>query len=135
MYEISMQDVFELYQQQVALLSSSQKEKLVLANIEGMEPFVIGCAILRAKQEQRRCREQGRDKRISFNYIHRIIEDWFNHGITSEESFLAYWEAISEDKVTKGVERSAQPKTKFRREDFTYTIAPQNRSFFTFLDD
>lgn len=134
MHEIKMQDVFELYQQQVALLSSGQKEKLVLANVEGMDPFVIGCAILRAKQEQRRSREQlGRDKRISFNYIYRIIEDWLNHGITTEEHFLAYWETTTDDKGTKGEGRNVKKKSKRSYE--AYTIPPEDRDFFTFLDD
>ncbi|NMA61896.1 MAG: DnaD domain protein [Firmicutes bacterium] len=136
MHEISMQDVFELYQQQVALLSSAQKEKLVAAYDEGMEPFVIGCAILRAKQEQRRSRERGRDKRISFNYIYRIIEDWLNHGITTEDRFFAYWSALNEDqKTTERRQGYGQTKEKIRREDFTYTTPQQDLSFFTFLDD
>ena len=136
MHEISMQDVFELYQQQVALLSSAQKEKLVAAYDEGMEPFVIGCAILRAKQEQRRSRERGRDKRISFNYIYRIIEDWLNHGITTEDRFFAYWSALTEDqRTTERGQGYGQTKEKIRREDFTYTTPQQDLSFFTFLDD
>ena len=136
MHETSMQDVFELYQQQVALLSSAQKEKLCTAFDEGMEPFVIGCAILRAKQEQRRSRERGRDKRVSFNYIYRIIEDWLNHGITTEDRFFAYWSAVNEDQNSTGRRRErGQAKEKITREDFTYTQPKQDLSFFTFLDD
>lgn len=136
MAEPNMEDVFKLYQQKVALLSSAQKEKLCLAHDEGMSPFVIGCAILRAKQEQRRCILQGKDKRISFNYIYRIIEDWLNHGITTEDRFLAYWSAMNEEKqaVEEG-ERYAKTKEKVRREDFTYTAPKQDRSLFSFLDD
>lgn len=131
-----MHDVFTLYQQKVALLSSGQKEKLCAAHDEGMAPFVIGCAILRAKQEQRRSRLQGKSKQISFNYIYRIIEDWLNHGITTAEHFDAYWAATHEDKQREGRENAhVQTKTKFRREDFTYTQPKQDLSLFTFLDD
>lgn len=136
MVEPKMADVFELYQQKVALLSSSQKEKLMEANDEGMSPFVIGCAILRAKQEQRRSRLQGKDKRISFNYIHRIIQDWLNHGIMTAEHFEAYWLAINADRSQDrgGVDRG-QVKEKIRREDFVYKPPEQDRSLFSFLDD
>ncbi len=136
MSEIKMQDVFELYQQKVALLSSAQKEKLCVAHEEGMDPFVIGCAILRAKQEQRRSRERGKDKQISFNYVYRIIEDWLNHGITTEDRFFAYWSALNEDQ--RSTERGrgyGRTQEKIRREDFTYTTPKQDLSFFSFLDD
>lgn len=136
MIEPSMHDVYELYQKKVALLSSAQKEKLCVAYDEGMAPFVIGCAILRAKQEQRRSRERGKDKHISFNYIYRIIEDWLNHGITTEDRFFAYWSALNDDQKTEGRRgERAQTKEKIRREDFTYTQPQQDRSFFSFLDD
>ena len=52
--EPRMEDVFARSEQKVAPLSSAQKEKLLAARDEGMTPFVLGCAILRAKQEQRR---------------------------------------------------------------------------------
>lgn len=137
MVEPKMADVFELYQKKVALLSSAQKEKLMAAYDEGMSPFVIGCAILRAKQEQRRSRLKGKDKQISFNYIQRIIQDWLNHGITSEEHFNAYWTAINADRrLEGGGPKSAQTTEKVRREDFTYqTPKQQDKSFFSFLDD
>lgn len=131
-----MQDVFDLYQSKVALLSSAQREKLLAVRDEGMTPFVMGCAILRAKQEQRRSRERGRDKHISFNYIYRIMQDWLNHGITTEERFSAYWAVVSQDEKREGgSEDRGQTKEKFRREDFTYTKSTQDRSFFTFLDE
>ncbi len=134
MVDPKMEDVYILYQQKVALLSSAQKEKLCAANDEGMTPFVIGCAILRAKQEQRRSRLQGKDKRISFNYIYRIIQDWLNHGITTDEHFYAYWSAINEE-TSAGREDHVHIKDKVRREDFTYSEPQQDRSLFAFLDD
>ena len=100
MVDPKMEDVFTLYQQKVALLSSAQKEKLCAAHDEGMTPFVIGCAILRATQEQRRSRLEGKNKRISFNYIYAIIQDWLNHGITTDEHFYTYWSAINEDQIS-----------------------------------
>lgn len=135
MAEPKMEDVFSLYEQKVALLSSAQKEKLCVANDEGMTPFVIGCAILRAKQEQRRSRMQGKNKQISFNYIYRIIEDWLNHGISTDEHFYAYWSALNEDQRKHGGEQHGQTKQKIRREDFTYTTPQQDRSLFTFMDE
>ncbi len=134
MVDPKMEDVYILYQQKVALLSSAQKEKLCAANDEGMTPFVIGCAILRAKQEQRRSRLQGKDKRISFNYIYRIIQDWLNHGINTDEHFYAYWSAINEE-TSAGREDHVHIKDKVRREDFTYSEPQQDRSLFAFLDD
>lgn len=130
-----MEDVFTLYQQKVALLSSAQKEKLCAAHDEGMTPFVMGCAILRAVQERRRSRLQGKNKRISFNYIYTIIQDWLNHGITTDEHFYAYWSAIHDDQTSAGRERRVQTKEKIRREDFTYGESQQDRSLFTWLDE
>jgi len=135
MVDPKMEDVFTLYQQKVALLSSAQKEKLCAAHDEGMTPFVMGCAILRAAQEQRRSRLQGKDKRISFNYIHAIIQDWLNHGITTDERFYAYWSAIHDDQTSAGREGRVQTKEKIRREDFTYGESHQDRSLFTWLDE
>lgn len=136
MVEPNMADVFELYQKKIAILSSAQKEKLMAAHDEGMSPFVIGCAILRAKQEQRRSRLKGKDKQISFNYIYRIIQDWLNHGITTEEHFFAYWSAVNDDRRQEGGENGrGYIKEKIRREDFTYSTPKQDRSFFPFLDD
>lgn len=136
MSEPSMLDVFDLYQRKVALLSSAQKEKLLAVRDEGMSPFVMGCAILRAKQQQRRSRARGRDKHISFNYIYRIMQDWLNHGITTEERFSVYWAAMSQDEKREGGTVSgAQAKEKVRREDFTYTKPSQDRSLFWFLDE
>ncbi len=131
----NMDDVFTLYQQKVALLSSAQKEKLCAAYDEGMTPFVIGCAILRAVQEQRRSRLQGKNKRVSFNYIYAIIQDWLNHGVTTDECFYAYWSAIHDDQRSGGGEKRVQTKEKFRREDFTYSESQQDRSLFTWLDE
>ncbi|WP_461367444.1 DnaD domain protein [Candidatus Darwinibacter acetoxidans] len=133
--EPRMEDVFALYEQKVAPLSSAQREKLLAARDEGMTPFVMGCAILRAKQEQRRSRLAGKEKHISFNYIHRIIEDWLNHGITTEERFRVYWSAITEDQHKNGGEKAHGAQEKIRREDFTYTPSKQDRSLFSFLDD
>lgn len=130
-----MEDVFDLYQRKVALLSSAQKEKLLAARDEGMSPFVIGCAILRAKQEQRRSRLRGGDKHISFNYIYRIIQDWLNHGITTEERFSAYWAVVNQDRRGGGAASASETKDKIRREDFTYSKPKYDRKFFPFLDD
>lgn len=135
MAEPRMDDVFTLYQQKVALLSSAQKEKLCAAHDEGMTPFVIGCAVLRAAQERRRCRLQGKDKRISFNYVYRIIQDWLNHGITTDEHFYAYWSAINEEREVGRDQGRVQAKEKVRREDYTYKKMEQDRSLFTWLDD
>ncbi|MCK9526321.1 MAG: DnaD domain protein [Limnochordia bacterium] len=135
MVDPKMEDVFILYQQKVALLSSAQKEKLCAAHDEGMTPFVIGCAILRAVQEQRRSRLQGKNKRISFNYIYRIIEDWLNHGIATDECFYTYWSNIHDEGVRAGRDGRVEAKKKFRREDFTYTESKQDRSIFTWLDE
>ncbi|HHT72354.1 MAG TPA: DnaD domain protein [Firmicutes bacterium] len=136
--EVTMEDVFRLYQRKVALLSSAQKEKLLAARDEGMSPFVIGCAILRAKQEQRLNLLKGKQKHISFNYIYRIIEDWLNHGITTDEAFMAYWQAVSEDKQSQGKRGDAHVqagKGKFTRADFTYKAPPKpNKELFPFLD-
>lgn len=136
MVEPNMQDVFRLYQRKVALLSSAQKEKLCAANDEGMSPFVIGCAILRAKQEQRRSKEKGRAKHISFNYIYRIIEDWLNHGITTNASFYAYWGALNEDQSEdKRRQEHVVDSKKVGGEDYFYGSPPQqDRSRFPFLD-
>ena len=133
--EPRMEDVFALYEQKVAPLSSAQKEKLLAARDEGMPPFVLGCAILRAKQEQRRSRLAGREKHISFNYIYRIIQDWLNHGITTEERFRAYWSAITEDQHKDEGGKAHGAQTKVTREDFTYNPTKQDRSLFSFLDE
>ncbi|NLJ79499.1 MAG: DnaD domain protein [Firmicutes bacterium] len=133
MTEPDMKDVFRLYQRKMGVLSSAQKEKLYFARDEGMSPFVIGCAILRAKQEQRKSREQGQDKHISFNYIYRIIEDWLGHNITTEESFSDYW---ADQERNRRRERSVYGKTQFRREDFSYSKpSKQDKDFFPFLDE
>lgn len=133
--EPKMEDVFALYERKVAPLSSAQKEKLLAARDEGMSPFVLGCAILRAKQEQRRRRLAGKNMHLSFNYIYRIIEDWLIHGITTEERFKAYWSAITEDQHRNGGERAYGAPAKISREDFTYTETKQDLSLFPFLDD
>ncbi|NMB19794.1 MAG: DnaD domain protein [Firmicutes bacterium] len=135
MADPKMEDVFALYQQKVALLSSAQKEKLCAAHDEGMTPFVIGCAILRAVQEQRRSRLQGKNKRISFNYIYRIIEDWLNHGIITDEHFYTYWSDIHQEQASVGGDGRVETKRKVRREDFTYRESKQDRSLFAWLDE
>lgn|GEM_PF-315219 len=136
--EVTMEDVFRLYQRKVALLSSAQKEKLLAARDEGMSPFVIGCAILRAKQEQRLSQLKGRPKQITFNYIYRIIEDWLNHGITTDEAFMAYWEAVNADKQSqtrRGDDSVSSGRGKFTRADFTYKAPPKpNKELFPFVD-
>lgn len=136
--EVTMEDVFRLYERKVALLSSAQKEKLCVAHDEGMSPFVIGCAIFRAKQEQRLNRLRGKNKHISFNYIYRIIEDWLNHGITTDDAFLEYWKAVNADKQAEGARRDEDvqaDKRKFTRKDFTYKAPPKpNKELFPFLD-
>lgn len=131
-----MRDVFNLYQRKVALLSSAQKEKLQFINDEGMSPFVMGCAILRAKQIQRRSREGGQDKQLSFNYIHQIMRNWLNRGIASEADFLKYWSSAGQEQKPKG--RGMQigrTEEKIRREDFTYQKPRQDKSLFSFLDE
>ncbi|HHT90508.1 MAG: DnaD domain protein [Bacillota bacterium] len=135
MTEPTMDDVFALYQQKVALLSSAQKEKLYAAYDEGMTPFVIGCAILRASQERRRSRFQGKEKRISFNYVHRIIQDWLNHGVTTDEHFYAYWSAMQDEQGAGRDQDRVQAKEKIRREDYSYKKMEQDKSLFTWLDD
>ena len=136
--EVTMEDVFRLYQRKVALLSSAQKEKLLAARDEGMSPFVIGCAILRAKQEQRLNQLRGKQMHLSFNYIYRIIEDWLNHGITTDEAFMAYWQARNEDKQSQGRrgDQNVQAgRGKFTRADFTYKAPPKpNKELFPFVD-
>lgn len=133
-----MEDVFRLYQRKVALLSSAQKEKLLAAHDEGMSPFVIGCAILRAKQEQRLSRLRGKPKQITFNYIYGIIRDWLNHGITTDEEFMAWWQARNEDKQSRGRrgdEHVQVGQGKFSRKDFTYQAPPKpNKELFPFVD-
>ena len=132
--EPKMEDVFALYEQKVAPLSSAQKEKLLAARDEGMTPFVIGCAILRAKQEQRRRRLSGKNMHVSFNYIYRIIEDWLLHGITTDERFRAYWSAISEDQKKNGGKQPMALKIKSRRR--VSSSVPRGRTAaFSFLDD
>lgn len=133
--EPKMEDVFALYEQKVAPLSSAQKEKLLAARDEGMTPFVIGCAILRAKQEQRRRRLSGKNMHVSFNYIYSIIEDWLLHGITTDERFRAYWSAISEDQKKNGGEAAHGTQDKIQKKGFVFGPTWQDRSLFSFLDD
>jgi len=131
-----MHDVIQLYQKHIGLLSSSQRDKLYQAYEEGMSPFVIGCAILRACQEQRRRTLQGQPKRISFNYLWAIIQDWLVHGITDEAAFRAYWQGQQTSRGQNGGE-NVQTKTKrqvFDR-DYQYQQRPVAKGFFAFLDE
>ncbi|HHY15177.1 MAG TPA: hypothetical protein GX521_03775, partial [Firmicutes bacterium] len=34
--------------------------------------------------------------------MYRIMQDWLNHGITTEERFSAYWAAVSQDEKREG---------------------------------
>ena len=134
-----MHDVIQLYQSQIGLLSSSQRRKLYQAYDEGMSPFVIGCAIFRAKQEQKRKNHRGQQKRVSFNYLWSIIEDWLVHGITSEQAFRAYWED-DQSKVRLAKDGGKNVKgTRWRQvfgRDYQYKERePAAKGFFAFLDD
>lgn len=134
-----MHDVIQLYQKQIGLLSGNQRDKLYQAYDEGMSPFVIGCAILRTCQEQRRKNVNGQQKRVSFNYLWGIIQDWLIHDITNEKAFCAYWEG---QKAKMSVARNggrhdqAEVKRQVFGKDYQYTerreAAP---GFFTFLDE
>ncbi len=133
-----MHDVIQLYQMQIGLLSSSQRDKLYQAYDQGMSPFVIGCAILRTSQERRRRNMRGQHKRISFNYLWGIIQDWFNHGITDEASFRAYWQGQQRTRTAQNGGHNAQVNTRrqvFGR-DYQYEQRePAAEGFFAFLDD
>ncbi|NLY11655.1 MAG: DnaD domain protein [Firmicutes bacterium] len=127
-----MRDVILLYQKQIGLLSSSQRDQLYKFFEEGMSPFVLGCAILRAKEQKQR------NKRISFNYIIAIIKDWMEHGLTTEEAFKDYWIDSHSSSSYRG-ERNAAAKglpKRFVRSDYKYTKPdPPPKGFFSFLDD
>lgn len=134
-----MHDVLQLYQRQIGLLSGSQRKKLYQAYDEGMSPFVIGCAILRTKQEQRRKNLGGQQRRVSFNYLWGIIEDWLAHGITSEQAFRAYWE-VNRSKVRLAEDGGKNVTGKRWRQvfgkDYQYKERePAAKGFFAFLDD
>lgn len=131
-----MHDVIQLYQRMIAPLSSNQRDKLYQAEDEGMSPFVIGCAILRAKQEQRLSRERGRGKRLSFNYIWAILEDWMLHGIVTEERFVSYWSAQNNEGNQGGNSYAQRQGGKLARSDFKYSEPEEPpKGFFTFLDE
>lgn len=134
-----MHDVIQLYQKHIGLLSGGQRDKLYQISDEGMSPFVIGCAILRAKQEQRLKQQQGQPKRISFNYLFSIIQDWLNHGITTEESFRSYWQGQQSYVSQKKGELNGYGKATGRQvfgQDYQYTKRePAAEGFFSFLDD
>ena len=100
-----------------------------------MTPLSWAAPFSEPNKSRGRSRLAGKEKHISFNYIHRIIEDWLNHGITTEERFRAYWSAITEDQHKNGGEKAHGAQEKIRREDFTYTPSKQDRSLFSFLDD
>ncbi len=134
-----MHDVLQLYQKQIGLLSGGQRHKLYQAYDEGMTPFVIGCAILRTKQEQNRRNPKGQAKRISFNYLWGIIQDWMVHGITNEAAFRAYWEANrNKVRLAKDGDYHVAGKkwTKVFDRDYQYKERePAAEGFFSFLDD
>lgn len=132
-----MHDVMQLYQKYIGMLSGSQREKLYQVYDEGMSPFVIGCAILRAGQERRRMNNQGQQKRISFNYLWGIIQDWLIHGITDEESFKAYWQFRQEKYGMDGGQNvKAKGKSSVFGRDYQYNKRkPAAKGYFTFLDD
>ena len=140
-----MQDVLQLYQRQLGPLSSQQRDVLYQAADEGMAPFVIGCAILRASQERRL---SGGTKRISFNYVKAIIDDWLVHGIIDEERYREYHAHRSGgtspanasntdgDRRRKQGHGSADTPRKFARSDFHYEKPkPLPKGTFSFLDD
>lgn len=130
-----MHDVLQLYQKQLGPLSSSQRDRLYQASEEGMSPFVIGCAILRASQEKRLA---GGKKRITFNYVAAILDDWLVHGIVDEKAFRAYYQdrqagQAAERRTARG---HADSQKKFARTDFKYTKPdPPKKGAFSFLDD
>ncbi|HXK98043.1 MAG TPA: DnaD domain protein [Limnochordia bacterium] len=133
-----MHDVIQLYQMRIGLLSASQRDKLYQAYDQGMSPFVIGCAILRTSQERRRKNIKGQHKRISFNYLWGIIQDWLAKGITDEAAFRAYWQA--EQRQRAGQNGGKNAETKIRRQvfgrDYEYRKRePAAKGFFSFLDD
>lgn len=134
-----MHDVLQLYQKQIGPISGAQREKLYQACDEGMSPFVIGCAILRTSQEQRQRNLKGQPKRISFNYLWGIIQDWLLHGITTESAFRAYWEG-QQGKLkqnAKGGRTSAvQSSRQVFGKDYQYSQRTSAaEGFFSFLDD
>lgn len=131
-----MHDVIQLYQYKVAPLSGVQRDKLYQACDEGVSPFVIGCAILKAKQEQKRKKQAGRQSRIGFKYIWRILEDWIDHGLTTEEALRDY---LNSQQAQNGQGRDTYAQSfarKIARKDFTYTMPrPPKKGEFSFLDD
>ncbi|HKM16832.1 MAG: DnaD domain protein [Firmicutes bacterium] len=133
-----MHDVIQLYQMRIGLLSASQRDKLYQAYDQGMSPFVIGCAILRTSQEKRRKNLRGQHKRISFNYLWGIIQDWFAQGITDEASFRAYWQAQQRKPAVQNGGKHVQARTRrqvFSR-DYEYRQRkPAAEGFFSFMDD
>lgn len=134
-----MHDVIQLYQKKFGLLSGSQRDKLYQACDEGMSPYVIGCAILRTCQEQRRLNIKGQQKRVSFNYLWGIIEDWLLHGITNEKSFRALWEG-QQTKMSLAGNGGRHGKAEVQRQIFDkdYEYAERREAapgFFTFLDE
>ncbi len=141
MEQPTMHDVIGLYQQHIGLLSGGNRDKFYELHDEGMSPFVIGCAILRAKQEQRITKQHGQVKRVSFNYIRGILKDWLDHGITSEESFRAYWQDQQRYALKSGTrgEQSGKGQISGRQvfgNDYQYTKRePAAKGYFSFLDD
>ncbi|NLM25494.1 MAG: DnaD domain protein [Firmicutes bacterium] len=134
-----MHDVLQLYQMQIGPLSGAQREKLYQAYDEGMSPFVIGCAILRTSQEQKRRNLQGQPKRISFNYLWGIIQDWLLHGITTESAFRAYWQGQqgnSSHHAKGGKTGAVQSSRQVFGKDYQYTQRTSAvEGFFSFVDD
>lgn len=134
-----MHDVMQLYQQKIGPISSGQRDKLYQIYDEGMSPFVIGCAILRTSQEQNRRNLQGKTKRISFNYLWGIIQDWMVHAINSESAFKAYWEGQGNHSSAHGKGgqyAKAQGGRQVFDQDYRYSERePAAQGFFAFLDD
>lgn len=131
-----MQDVIQLYQSMFGPLTSGQRDKLYQAYDEGMAPFVMGCAMLRAKQEQRQKTKAGRIKRISFNYIWAIIEDWLVHGLLDEQRFRCYWDDMQRRSVQGGGRSRGKADLQKTRADFQYSNPePPPKGFFSFLDE
>lgn len=64
MAEPKMEDVFALYEQKVALLSSAQKEKLLAARDEGMTHLLLGVPSSRPNRSRGAAASWGRTSRF-----------------------------------------------------------------------
>lgn len=129
-----MSDVLALYQVKIGPLSSTQRDELLKANKEGVTPFVLGCAILVACEEQRRVRNLGRLKRIGFNYVLGIVRDWKGQGILTERTWKEYYEK----QYVKGQIQGANAKgiQDFGAEyPYSEPSAPKKTSFIYFEEE